>query len=498
MQQISLRQYLEDRGDFSLTGLTVLEPVLEGGVLWLLAGSAASGAISRIPLGAGQEIDVTDQFWRPGAGSGGALSEAMIASRATDSRFLSVDSPSGRVLMQSLGDDATLGPGVVMRTPDGTAVLASHIEQIDLNDRSYLAVAGREGDGITLYEIQQDWQLSPVSALVDTPKSTATGVSDLLSVTIGDSVFLIATSATENGLSSYRMQADGSLDLVDSIDPKDGLWVSGLGDMIPVELDGQHFLIGVSAQSSTLSAVRLNPMGVFFVTDIVIDTRETRFAGASALDSFELDGRDFIVTGGTDGGISLFELLPGGELYHHQSIEQGPAWDQGAVLAVEAVVTGEEVQILVSGSNRGGLAQLVLSIEDFGQRQTGGAGGDRLDGGAGDDLLLGGAGNDTLAGAAGEDTLIAGTGADRLSGGAGADVFVFTADGQSDTVTDFQHGQDRLDLSGWGRIYDFSALTIARESDGALISWHEEEVRLHSADGQPIEVGHWSAGDFLF
>lgn len=498
MQHIQLRQYLEDGGDFSLTGLAVLEPVLEGGVLWLLAGSAASGAISRIPLGAGQQIGVTSQFWRSGAGSGGALSEAAIASNATDSRLLTIDSPSGRVLTQSLGSSATLGPDAVLRTPDGTAVLASQIEQIDVGGRSYLAAAGRVGDGIDLYEIQQDWQISSVSTLVDTPKSTASGVSDLLSVTIGDSVFLIAASATENGLSSYRMQADGVLELVDSIGSKDGLWVSGLGDILSVELDGQHFIIGASAQSSTLSAVRLNPMGVFFITDIVTDTRATRFAGTSALDSFDLDGRDFIVTGGTDGGISLFELLPGGELYHHQSIEQGPAWNQGPVLEIEASVLGGEVQILVSGSSRGGLAQLVLPLADFGVRLSGGGQGDRLDGGPGDDLLLGGAGNDTLAGAAGEDTLIAGTGADRLSGGAGADVFVFAADGQGDTVTDFQHGQDRLDLSGWGRVYDLSALTIAPQADGALISWQDEAVRLHSADAQPIGVASWSMDDFLF
>ena len=55
-----------------------------------------------------------------------------------------------------------------------------------------------------------------------------------------------------------------------------------------------------------------------------------------------------------------------------------------------------------------------------------------LDGGAGDDMLHGGAGNDLLL------------------GGAGSDRFVFSGLNGVDTIADFQHGADLIQINGYG------------------------------------------------
>ena len=81
---------------------------------------------------------------------------------------------------------------------------------------------------------------------------------------------------------------------------------------------------------------------------------------------------------------------------------------------------------------------------------------------------------DRINGGAGADTLTGGADADILTGGAGADVFVYnsrldsyrnyTASGtkQSDTITDFNAAEDRIDLSSIGLrgLGDGSANTI--------------------------------------
>ena len=83
---------------------------------------------------------------------------------------------------------------------------------------------------------------------------------------------------------------------------------------------------------------------------------------------------------------------------------------------------------------------------------TGSAAKDKLMGLKGDDTLNGGAGDDTLDGGAGNDVLIGGAGKDKLIGGAGADIFKFASSNEStfwnrDTITDFKHAQDKIDLS---------------------------------------------------
>ncbi|WP_286829546.1 M10 family metallopeptidase C-terminal domain-containing protein, partial [Kordiimonas sp. UBA4487] len=100
---------------------------------------------------------------------------------------------------------------------------------------------------------------------------------------------------------------------------------------------------------------------------------------------------------------------------------------------------------------------------------------DALDGSDGDDQLYGRAGNDTLVGGNGDDTLDGDirhvpseTGDDRLTGGAGADTFSYQVAGWgNDTITDFEVGTDRIDMSGRG--FTFLDLTITQDGDDALI-----------------------------
>ncbi|MEA5602658.1 DUF4347 domain-containing protein [Nostoc sp. UHCC 0252] len=94
----------------------------------------------------------------------------------------------------------------------------------------------------------------------------------------------------------------------------------------------------------------------------------------------------------------------------------------------------------------------------------GGAGNDSLIGGAGNDSLIGGAGDDSLIGGAGNDSLIGGDGNDSLIGGAGDDILIgggnintltggsghdqFVCQGLNrDTITDFNHSEDKLILT---------------------------------------------------
>jgi Ca2+-binding RTX toxin-like protein len=77
---------------------------------------------------------------------------------------------------------------------------------------------------------------------------------------------------------------------------------------------------------------------------------------------------------------------------------------------------------------------------------------ENLVGSAYDDSLRGNALANRLDGGAGNDWLLGGGGADMLEGGLGNDRFVFAAAGDSgvaamDTILDFTHGQDRLDLT---------------------------------------------------
>lgn len=83
------------------------------------------------------------------------------------------------------------------------------------------------------------------------------------------------------------------------------------------------------------------------------------------------------------------------------------------------------------------------------QNFTGTSGNDIIRGNVQNNTIDGGAGDDNIKGRDGNDTIIGNTGTDTLMGGPGNDIFKFanTASAQFDTITDFHHGQDKIDLS---------------------------------------------------
>ena len=123
-----------------------------------------------------------------------------------------------------------------------------------------------------------------------------------------------------------------------------------------------------------------------------------------------------------------------------------------------------------------------------------GEGRDSLPGGAGNDLIFNGCGNDTVDGGAGNDTLRGGGGDDLLTGGTGADIFKFTQNTGHDTITDFDAGEDMLDVTLAG-FADLAALKASATEVGSdvQISFADtiilmEGISLNDLTHDPVEI----------
>ena len=155
---------------------------------------------------------------------------------------------------------------------------------------------------------------------------------------------------------------------------------------------------------------------------------------------------------------------------------------------------------------------------DVSNQLHGNGGEDRLDGRGGDDYITAGTGNDTVFGGAGHDTMLgemgedwmdggsgndviwAGIGDDIMTGGTGADVFYYSYRNETnefDTIKDFQHGIDKIDLSAIDARPDIAgnqAFVFDSTQDGSL----EEFFDGLSDDWSGLlsgEPGPWINGD---
>lgn len=153
------------------------------------------------------------------------------------------------------------------------------------------------------------------------------------------------------------------------------------------------------------------------------------------------------------------------------SVADGDAIDlgQGRFIVLEGLsdadITEDDVSFSMSGRSYGLISTTIvhrlteaadrfITTDPGANEVRGGGGGDAIVGGDGPDILWGEAGDDVLTGGPGGDRLIGGPGADVLTGRDGADVFEFTVGDEAgftaDFITDFEVGEDRVLLEGFG------------------------------------------------
>lgn len=309
--------------------------------------------------------------------------------------------------------------------------------------------------------------------------------------------YVLATSTASHDLTSYAVAADGTLTEVATLDAAGGLWISAATVLQTVTLGGVTYAILGAAGTDSLTVVEIGDDGSMTVRDHILDSRDTRFGGVTALEVTEVDGRTYVLAAGADDGLSVFVMLEGGLLIHRDRIADtvDVSLDNVSDIAVTARDGG--LDIFVASSSEPGVTQLRYDAGLPGVTQTAALGGGLLTGTAGQDVLQGHDGADIIAGGAGDDIIRDGAGSDVMTGGADADVFILSADGALDTITDFTLGEDRLDLSLWPLLRDISQLTFGLRPDGMQITYGDEIVVVLSADSTTIDYRDLVATDLI-
>ena len=153
------------------------------------------------------------------------------------------------------------------------------------------------------------------------------------------------------------------------------------------------------------------------------------------------------------------------------------------------------LQILGGSAWEAGLTRLVYDIGMQGSVLL--ASGGTLAGTQLNDQIIGSDMSDSITGSAGDDIIFDGHGQDSLTGGDGADLFVFALDGVEDSILDFESGVDRIDLSGFDFLYDVSQLSITSLTDGAVVTFGAETLRIFSEDGGSLAEADFSNANIL-
>lgn len=477
-----------------MEGITDLEIRSDASGAWLYSASGADDGLSVFSLGAGRAASYQEQRGASvNRGTDGLAGIEMVGIGGQTALL-----PSGRLddrmAFHMLDADGGFGSVRVLGANSSLIGNISDSLSFSVPGKTFLVTTQWGEAGFRSYRLRDDYSVEYKNWFDGSVKAATGDITALAGVEIDGRNFFFTASAVEDGVTAWWIGQWGNIKQRDTTGAGEGLGISDPSALDTAVVDGTAFLVVGAAGSGTLSVLRVGRWGGLFQEDHILDSLSTRFAGVTAVETFTLENRAFVLAGGRDDGLSLFELAPDGQLLAIETLADSLTTTLNDISDIEAVVLDGQVQIHVASSDEVGITQFTLDPGALGVSQNGEKWADTLTGTGADDLLAGRGGNDTLLGGAGDDWLIDGIGADTMTGGTGADTFVFIDDGRLETVTDFTAGQDRLDLSDFALLYSMDRLNIVQKDYGVLIQYGDDRIRLEGG----VQANDLGADDFLF
>lgn len=346
--------------------------------------------------------------------------------------------------------------------------------------QDYLVAAAPGGAGISVLRETAQGGLSEVTYRADDDHSYMQAPVALAGLVTGSGRSMVFTASYgEIGISAFQVTSAGGLALRASLGIEEGGTFFRPSHLETLRLGGRDLLLAGSFDAGAITVLNVGADGGLGVLDSAIDGRMTRFGGLSAMKAIVHDGQAYVVAGGADDGLSLFQLLPNGRLIHLDMIADSATLGLNNVNALALTVLGGALHVLATSEREAGLTHLSVPVAPGWQAVTGSNTAEMLTAGSGGGVIWDGGGSDTI------------------TGGTGRDVFVLVQDGAADEIRNFELGKDRVDLSAWEGLYTTLQIGIETLADGARITYGDEVLTLRTSSARPLGYRDFLETDIL-
>lgn len=461
----------------TVTGITDIDVLPSGAVTTLYATNRGADLLSEYDLGSDGSVGLDAD-----TSLGAEIAQLEILQIGGVDHLLAIGPGLEDQLLWPVGAGGALGAPLSLPTAAGGFGGFSDIAAITIGSDSFVYGVGSNNASVYGYLVNS----ANSSGISNAPPPVLTGVSRVDTANVGGTPVLLTVSEDGRSVTSHLLDAGGAVTTVDTAGADDGLGVAGIAEVRHVALPDGDYLIVAARDSSSLSVVAITSNGSLVPVDHIVDDQNSRFQFVTELEVVTVSGRSIVAAAGADGGVSVFELLPGGRLYQIDTLLDDADRALQGVGGLGLAATGSFLNLYVGSQVETGISHFRADISDWIAPWMGTGGPDFVVGTASDQVFAGRAGDDTINGLGGADILMDGAGSDVLTGGAGPDVFVLSPDARIDTITDYNPAVDLIDYSGWQFFRSALQATVTSTATGAEVSFGDELLIVNSHDSQPL------------
>ena len=129
--------------------------------------------------------------------------------------------------------------------------------------------------------------------------------------------------------------------------------------------DGRLYAVVAGSGSDSLTTFQISDNRMVPV-DHQIDSRDTRFAHASHVTSVTVGDHSFVLAAGSDSGVNLFTVLPGGRLQHVDAMPGSIETPLRAITSIDAMATPDGIRMWVSTQTAPYLSEFSAAMPNLG------------------------------------------------------------------------------------------------------------------------------------
>ena len=306
-----------DSGALNLVGVSGLTTVTSDGNTYLIAAGAGDNGVSVFRVNVGGSLSPVYNVADGGSLNLGGVSRvasatvsgnAYVFAAGTNDDGISVFRVQGNGTLTSVFDLADNGTFEL----DGVKGLATAV----IGGATYLFAAGGVDDGLSVFSVAANGALTNTANVTDNGTLRLDGASDVATAVVGGTTYVFVTGANDNGVSVFSVNASGLLTNTANVGDSAGLRLGGAAGL-SVNTFGTTTYLTVGGTENGVSLFRVNTDGTLTAMDNIDDGGSRELAGTTAVHSATVGGTNYVIAGGsTDDGVSTLGLKPTGQLWY--------------------------------------------------------------------------------------------------------------------------------------------------------------------------------------
>lgn len=165
--------------------------------------------------------------------------------------------------------------------------------------KDYLYVGNKWGNAIEVHRIHEDGMLTRLDVVEDTEDTHLGVIITMQVVKMGEEQYIFAGGLEKRdpGLTSFKIEQDGSLTHVQSMSDTDEVFTDGIIGMVLHRFEGKTFLVTGGFQDSGVSNFRIHEDGTFENVSNLGDDLNLFLNGTYPVDGVTLGGNHYVVVG---------------------------------------------------------------------------------------------------------------------------------------------------------------------------------------------------------